>query len=59
MTGVRVVRGEVRGGDPPPLLLKEEPPAVVEGGGARLMIAVKERGKKVNKIIVWYTGSSL
>lgn len=37
MTGVRVVRGEVRGGEPP--LLKGVAPVVVEGGGARLMIA--------------------
>ncbi len=42
MTGVKVVRGEVRGGDPPPRLLKE---TVVEGGGARLMIAGEEQIK--------------
>ena len=37
--GVRVVRGEVRGGEP--LLLMETAPTVVEGGGARLMMAAE------------------
>ena len=40
MTGVRVARGEVRGGELP-LLLIEAAPAVVEGGGAKLMIAAE------------------
>lgn len=37
MTGVRVVRGEVRG--VLLLFMEEEATTVVEGGGARLMIA--------------------
>ena len=45
MTGVRVVRGEVRG---VPLLFTEIAATVVEGGGARLMIAI-ECNKRVKK----------